>query len=84
MSLTEAQKLAFGEWMTTTLTANKETIKEAKPNIPFPVGQYAKTLGDKRDELNKTEGELARLMQEKRRQTKIANGRTERLLQRSE
>ena len=73
MTLTEAEKLAFGEWMETTLTANTETIVQAKPDIPFAVEGYTKTLAEKHGKVKEAEGELTRLKQEKHRQTEIAN-----------
>jgi len=73
MTLTEAEKLAFGEWMETTLTANTETITQAKPDIPFAVEGYTKTLAEKHGKLKEAEGQLARLKQEKHKQTEIAN-----------
>ncbi|ODS40378.1 MAG: hypothetical protein A7315_08740 [Candidatus Altiarchaeales archaeon WOR_SM1_79] len=73
MTLTEAEKLAFGEWMETTLTANKETIAQVKPDIPFAVDGYAATLAEKHGKVKGAEGELARMEQEKQRQTAIAN-----------
>ncbi len=73
MTLTEAEKLAFGEWMDTTLNANKETIVQAKPDIPFAVEGYTKTLAEKHGKIKEAEGELTRLKQEKQRQTEIAN-----------
>ncbi|ODS40994.1 MAG: hypothetical protein A7315_02290 [Candidatus Altiarchaeales archaeon WOR_SM1_79] len=73
MALTEAEKLAFGEWMDTTLDANKETILNAKPDIPFGVDGYKTLLAEKHAKVKGAEGELARLEQEKQRQTAIAN-----------
>ena len=71
--LTEAQKLAFGEWITTLLNANKETLENADPDIPFPVNKYVKALEKKHTKFKEDEGELARLIQQKREQTKTAN-----------
>ena len=73
MTLTEADKLAFGEWMEAALTANKETIINAKPDIPFAVDGYVNMLTEKHGKVKEAEGELARLRQEKVEQTKIAN-----------
>ena len=72
-TLTEAQKIAFADWILALLKANKKTIKEARPDILFPTEQYIKSLEESHDEVEEAEGKLTRLQQEKLKQTKIAN-----------